>query len=170
MESNALVKKVRLMYIAFEGILIVKLPGSVHEVPLIIIWEFACLSGRWLKPEFLCIGECTFSQDKETLLKKLQLEIDACLEIMMAVMIILTETSLYHSPKEDSTGWHTFCCHSKCCSFEEFLDMIKITDKDSKWLGPIMVANHTWYHISNVDYKQFSIMVNAFWMGTFVKL
>ncbi|KIK78474.1 hypothetical protein PAXRUDRAFT_16854 [Paxillus rubicundulus Ve08.2h10] len=194
MESNALVKKARLTHIVFEGILIVELPRSVHEVPLSelrgalaplidqmhydnalihplvemnlslksssgdfsatpdLSIHLACLSGRWLKPEFLCIGECAFSQDKETLLKKLQLKIDAHSEIVMVVMIILMETSPYHSPKEDSTAWHTFCRHSKCCSFKEFLDMIEITDKDSKWLGPVTVADHTWCHVSNVDY------------------
>jgi hypothetical protein len=105
-----------------------------------------------LKPEFLCIGECAFSQDKETLLKKLQLEIDARSEIVMVVMIILTETSPYHSPKEDSTAWHTFRCHSKCPSFEEFLELTEITDEDPNWLGPVTVADHTWCCVSNVDY------------------
>ncbi|KIK73868.1 hypothetical protein PAXRUDRAFT_20422 [Paxillus rubicundulus Ve08.2h10] len=112
----------------------------------------AHLSGRRLKPTFICIGECTFSQDKETLLKKLQLKVDARSEIMMVVMIILTETSPYCSFKEDLTAWHTSRHHSKCSSFKEFLDMIETIDEDSKWLGPITVANHTWCHISNVNY------------------
>ncbi|KIJ19226.1 hypothetical protein PAXINDRAFT_8576 [Paxillus involutus ATCC 200175] len=70
----------------------------------------------------------------------------------MVVMIILTETGPYCSPKEDLIAWHTFRHHSKCSSFEEFLDMIDITDEDSKWLGLVTVADHTWCHISNVDY------------------
>ncbi|KAG6373985.1 hypothetical protein JVT61DRAFT_4617 [Boletus reticuloceps] len=194
METNILAKKPRLTHIASEGILIVELPRSAHEVPLSelrgafapiieqmpydntlihpsvemnlslksssgdfnatpdLSIHLARLSRRRLKPEFVCIGECVFSQDQDTLLLKLQLEVDAHSEVVMVVMIVLTEARPYHSPEEDSTAWHIFRRHSECPSFEEFLDMVEIMDEDSTWLGPVKVAGHTWCLISNVNY------------------
>ncbi|KAG6369782.1 hypothetical protein JVT61DRAFT_13543 [Boletus reticuloceps] len=125
--------------------------GDFNATPDLSI-HLVRLSGRRLKPEFVCIGgECAFSQDQDTLLMKLQLEFDACSEVVMVVMIILTEVRPYHSPEEDSTAWHIFHHHSECPSFKDFLDMVEIMDEDSTWLGPVKVAGHAWCLISNVD-------------------
>ncbi|KAF9241341.1 hypothetical protein BU15DRAFT_73466 [Melanogaster broomeanus] len=81
-----------------------------------------------------------------------QLEISAHPEIIMVMMIIITEDTPYHSPKEGSTAWHTFCHHTKCSSFSQFLGMMETTDGDDRALGPVTVANHSWTRITQVDY------------------
>lgn len=109
-------------------------------------------SGEQLDPEILYIAECAFSQDEDALLKKLQLEVDAHPEIAMVTMITITESTQYRSPKELSTAWHTFCRFQECLTFKKFMAMSKKTDNDPQWLGPVMVGEHPWCRISNVDY------------------
>lgn len=133
------------------NLLVNSLSGDFDGTPDMAIL-LARQSGRRVDSEVVFLAECAFSQGKEALRKKLQLEVDARPELVMVIMIIITEAPRYHSPKEDSTAWHTFRHHSTCCTFTEFADMIQTTDEDHKWLGSITVADHVWSHVSNVDY------------------
>jgi len=85
-------------------------------------------------------------------MKKLQLEVDAHPEILLVMMIVITEAHQFHSPKEDSTAWEMFCRQQELACFKDFVDMMQTTNKDGQWLGPVTVGNHSWCHIANIDY------------------
>lgn len=125
--------------------------GDFNAIPDIAIL-LARQSGLRLNSEIVFLGECAFSQNEEILLKKLQLEVDAHPEITVVVMIIITEASAYHSPKNNSLAYQTFRRHPECSTLQEFLGMMEATDNDSEWLGPVTVAGHAWCRISNIDY------------------
>ena len=94
----------------------------------------------------------SFFQSEEVLAEKLQGEVDAHPEIIMALMIILMESTLYHSPKAESTTWHTFCHHPEPISFSEFMEMMPKKDGDSEALGPVTVTEHPWSLIMHIDH------------------
>jgi len=109
-------------------------------------------SRKRANPQVVYLGECAFSQGEKVLVKKLQLEVDAHPEILLVMMIVITEAHQFHSPKEDSTAWEMFRRQPELACFEDFVDMMQTTDKDSQSLGLVTVGNHSWCRIANVDY------------------
>lgn len=125
--------------------------GDFTTVPDIALL-LSCQLGLHMDPQIVFVGECAFSQSKEVLAEKLQCEVDAHPEIIMALMIILTESTLYHSPKAELTTWHMFHHHPEPISFSEFMEMMPKKDGDSKALGPVTVAEHPWSRITHIDH------------------
>ncbi|KAF9220322.1 hypothetical protein BS17DRAFT_769402 [Gyrodon lividus] len=120
MESNALVKKVRLMHIVFEGILIVELPRSAHKVPL-----------SKLRGALALLIE--------------QMPYDNVLVHPLVEMNLLLKLS---SGDFSATPDLSICLAHLSGRWLR----PKFLYEDAKWLGPITVADHTWCHISNIDY------------------
>ncbi|KAF9219986.1 hypothetical protein BS17DRAFT_821237 [Gyrodon lividus] len=98
-------------------------------------------------------------------MKKLQLETDAHLEIIMVMMINIREDPLHHSPKEGLTAWHTFRHYTKCSSFKEFVKMKQMTDGDSGALGDgekkINICKHSGRMTAHgVDMQAVDVMIS----------
>ena len=71
--------------------------GSFAAVPDILL-VLSHQSGKRLSLQIVFLGECAFSQDQEVFERKLQREIEACPEVVMVMMIVITEDG-YHSPR-----------------------------------------------------------------------
>lgn len=108
-------------------------------------------SGKRVGSEVAFLGECAFSQDQDALELKLQNEIDAYPNVLMAMMIIIQEDG-YCSPKEGSQAWEYFLSKQETYSYEPFMDLMTVTEEDSRFLGPVTVASHPWSRIFAVDY------------------
>ncbi|KAF9222872.1 hypothetical protein BS17DRAFT_818188 [Gyrodon lividus] len=108
-----------------------KLPDSDFNMTPNIAIILARQLGEHLDPQIVFLGECAFSQKEEALMKKLQLKIDANLEIIMVMMINIKEDTLL---------------------FKEIVKMKQMMDGNSGALGPVTVADHSWCWITQVDY------------------
>ncbi|KAG2035117.1 hypothetical protein BDR03DRAFT_963247 [Suillus americanus] len=51
------------------------------------------------------IGECAFAQDTDSVLCKIKEEIANCLEVLMAIMVVIDEHHPYRSPERLSEAW-----------------------------------------------------------------
>lgn len=124
--------------------------GSFSAVPDIAL-ALNRQSGKRVDSEVAYLGECAFSQDQDALELKLQNEIDAFPNVLMAMMIVIQEDG-YRSPKEGSRAWNYFLSKQEAYPYGQFMDLMTVTEEDSQFLGPVTVASHPWSRISAVDY------------------
>ncbi|KAG6371138.1 hypothetical protein JVT61DRAFT_9905 [Boletus reticuloceps] len=104
--------------------------------------------------ELPIIGECTFSQDRLHLEYKLQCEIEAHPEVIMVVMIIVSEVKDYHCPHlEELKVWDVFSAEPECRDFESFLSLRELLlPGNSSVVKPVRVTGRALCNISNVKY------------------
>lgn len=74
-------------------------------------------------PEIPIIIKCTFSQDCASLWKTMKKEIDAHPEVVLLIVIIITEMPDYHSPGKDSDVWKQFVKKDRYCDAKSFLGL-----------------------------------------------
>lgn len=114
----------------------------------------APMTGAAENYELPVIGECTFSQDRSNLEYKLQHEIEAHPEVVMVIMIVISETTEYRSRQSDEMkAWKVFSAEPECRDFKSFLSLgePQLPD-DSSVIASIRVAGHVWCNISSVEY------------------
>ena len=103
--------------------------------------------------ELAVIGECAFTQDKDQLEYKLRHEIEAHPEVVMVIMIIISEVKNYHSPQFETKAWKHFSKEPMCLDAKSFLTLREpALPEDSTVVTPVRVAQHVWCNISTVEY------------------
>ncbi|KAF8430928.1 hypothetical protein L210DRAFT_863681, partial [Boletus edulis BED1] len=103
-------------------------------------------------PEIPILIECSFSQDCTNLWNKMKKEINAHLEVVLLVAIVITELPGYCSPEEDSEAWKQFIQENMCHNTKSFLglkDHCTATEAQSLC---IKVAGHVWCNVASADW------------------
>lgn len=103
-------------------------------------------------PEIPLLVECAFSQDRDGLWTKLRGEIDVHPEVVLVVVIIITETPDYHSPEGDSDAWNQFVKEDHCRDCKSFLGLKNRHDAGGAQSLCVEVAGHVWCKIVSADY------------------
>ncbi|KAI6036206.1 hypothetical protein BKA83DRAFT_4120084 [Pisolithus microcarpus] len=105
---------------------------------------------------FPLIVECTFSQPHQKVFEKVAMLIAAHPEVLMVVIVLINESPRYQSPSEKSLAWKTFASHQDSLGLTDFTSLCDVdsgdVDVDEDFMVPLVVAGHTWCHISSVDY------------------
>ncbi|KIK26108.1 hypothetical protein PISMIDRAFT_9061 [Pisolithus microcarpus 441] len=146
----------------------------------------------------LAVVECTFSQSREDVMKKVRAEVEGWPTIVLVILIFVSEDRDYHSPKEGTPTWSFFSQHDACFSEDNFfalpqsikacatifdestssdssstdrpevesptrLDPSSSIEQDSDSeadfepepvvIEPIVVADHTWCAIKEVEFN-----------------
>lgn len=109
--------------------------------------------------QVLAIVECAFSQDRDSLREKIKKEILARPEIVLAIMICVTESQSYARPSEGSEAWKFFFKdpEGRCRDAKSFFHVRpsdeSSSDVDERYtLRPIVIAGHTWCDIASIEY------------------
>ena len=77
----------------------------------------------------LAVVECAFGQDRDKLMKKIRSEVEGWPEIVLVVMIIVSETRGYISPEDGSPTWDFFGEHESCLPPDDFLSLPRSIDE-----------------------------------------
>ncbi|KAI5981203.1 hypothetical protein EDD15DRAFT_2380117 [Pisolithus albus] len=105
---------------------------------------------------FPLIEECTFSQPCQKVFIKVTMLIAACPEVLLVVIVLINESPHYQSPSEKSLAWRMFASHQDSLGLTDFMSLCDVNsgdaDVDEDFMVPLVVAGHTWCHISSVDY------------------
>ncbi|KAG2030496.1 hypothetical protein BDR03DRAFT_987043 [Suillus americanus] len=94
------------------------------------------------------IGECALSETDKHVFGKAEDIILAHLEVICVVVVLVREAAVYAAPRPDSTASKTLC-DSKPLTLKEFLDLRTMPRSFGE---PVMIADHTWCHLSLVEY------------------
>jgi hypothetical protein len=98
------------------------------------------------------LAECAFTQDRNDLWKKLQNEIKVHPELVIVLVIMITEKPEYHSPPDESNAWNLFVKEDRCRTCGHFLELQK-----GDFVGGeppsirVEVAGHTWCNITSAE-------------------
>lgn len=103
--------------------------------------------------------ECAFTQDRS----KLKKEIDAHLEVVLVIVIIITEEPDYHGPLEESDVWNRFIKEDECREAEDFLSLqngaaAASTPTAKTELVHIEVTGHVWCNITSTSVATTRVM------------
>jgi hypothetical protein len=100
----------------------------------------------------LSVAECALSEKIDHIYTKVQDEIDAHPEVVLAIIALIREVETYESPKRNSPAWRTLCNADdapKPLLLDQFVDLRstpRVFDE------PVTVAGHNWCHLASVEY------------------
>ncbi|KAI6017114.1 hypothetical protein EDC04DRAFT_2608075 [Pisolithus marmoratus] len=105
---------------------------------------------------FPLIVECALSQPCQKVFKKVAMLIAAHPKVLMVVIVLINESPHYQSPSDKSLAWKTFVNHQDSLDLTGFTSLCDVdssnVDVDKDFMVPVVIAGHTWCHISSVDY------------------
>ncbi|KAG9310334.1 hypothetical protein JVU11DRAFT_9464 [Chiua virens] len=103
-------------------------------------------------PQYILVGECAFSEQKDHALDKLHKYVRALPNLVVVILVVIKEHVTYRSLNRNSDAWSYFSNVHDTLSQKDFLTLHK-NCRQCLCLGtPIIVARHTWCHVHSVDY------------------
>ena len=96
--------------------------------------------------------EVAMSQSRDDLLAKLRDMVQAFLDTLVIIMVIIKEAPPYSAPKRRSMAWRSLRQDSRVRSFTDFVhDVTELPSSESRDTKPIVFSGHTWCSLSTID-------------------
>jgi hypothetical protein len=126
--------------------------GTVTHIPdlQVTICRYSVTgAGKRQRPIVKWIGECGFSSDDGSMIRKLREMTDNDQNIDLALMISVRE-GRFRQPKDGSIAAKAFRSQPPL----DYDDFIPSLDRDTMF-GPVIVESHTWIHVKEIKYTVF---------------
>ena len=121
----------------------------IPDLQLIISRYPIAGTGKRPRPIVKWIGECGFSSDDSSMIRKLREMTDSDQNIDLALMISVREIR-WQQPKDGSIIAETLRSQPQL-DYDDFIPVL-----DSKTMfGPVVIESHTWIHVKEIRYTVF---------------
>ncbi|KAG1836679.1 hypothetical protein C8R48DRAFT_838793 [Suillus tomentosus] len=120
---------------------------SASAVPDLSVEMNVVTGNKWIQ-KVLVVGECSFAQDTNSVLRKLKYEIASRPEVLMVIMVVIEEHQPYRSPGRMSEAWQMLLQDNLSRSSFLSLQGVEAQSLDQ----PVVVAGHTWCHLASVRF------------------
>jgi hypothetical protein len=99
----------------------------------------------------LSVAECALSERADHVFNKVQNEIDAHPEVLMAIIALIREATPYASPQINSAAWKELFADAahQPLLLDEFVDK---RSTPCVFGEPVTVAGHNWCYLDSVEY------------------
>ncbi|KAG1864288.1 hypothetical protein DFJ58DRAFT_912297 [Suillus subalutaceus] len=159
-EMGQLMTKPKLTYDYKKLALVVDMPTTLHEEPFNYLKECITLAiaelpyDRKDHPAYIdvtisALGECAFTERRDHVFNKMEMEITANPEVNLAVIVLIHEAIPFASPLPDSTAHKLLAGDTSELPRKAFVSQRSTVRQFNE---PFVVAGHNWCQVHSVEY------------------
>jgi hypothetical protein len=98
-----------------------------------------------------CVGECALSENREHVFTKVEDEVIAHPEVVLAIIVIIDEAIQYKCPKDISTASISLRNGRDNPQPLPLADFLQLRSTPREFNQPIRIADHDWAHLASVE-------------------